>query len=35
MTEALKSVQRDGLSGNMAPDLHGVLRSTLKDQLSG
>ena len=35
MTEALKSVQRDGLSDNMAADLHGVPRSTLKDRLSG
>ena len=35
MLEALKSVQKDGLSGNMAADLHGVPRSTLKDRLSG
>ena len=34
MLEALKSVQKDGLSGNMAADLHGVLRSTPKDRLS-
>ena len=35
MLEAMKSVQQDGLSGNMAADLHGVPRSTLKDRLSG
>ena len=35
MLGALKSVQKDGLSGNSAADLHGVPRSTLKDRLSG
>lgn len=35
MLAALKSVQKDCLSGNMAADLHGVPRSTLKDRLSG
>ena len=35
MAAAIKSVIKDGLSGNHAADLHGVPQSTLKDRLSG
>ena len=35
MVDAISSVQKDHLSGNKTADLHGILRSTLKDRLSG
>ena len=35
MLAAISSIQDEGLSGNKAADLHGILHSILKDRLSG